>query len=98
MYVRDRKDVKSNISEKAITPASAPLEARGGHAYLALPRAASILLKFELSCVRQKLSFLGAPQTHKCMRRQWILIGQSFLKTVSTIGDKKAPLGEVGTE
>ena len=23
------------------------------------------------------------------MRRQWILIGQSFLKTIRTIGDKK---------
>ena len=25
------------------------------------------------------------------MRRQWILIGQSILKTIRTIGDKKYP-------
>ena len=25
------------------------------------------------------------------MRRQWILIGQSILKTIRTIGDKKCP-------
>ena len=32
------------------------------------------------------------------MRRQWILIGQSILKTIRTIGTKNALLGEAGTE
>ena len=41
---------------------------------------------------------LGPPKTYKYMRSKWILIGQSFLKTMRTIGTKKSLLGEAGLE
>ena len=40
---------------------------------------------------RQNVLSLDPPNTYKYMRRQWILIGQSILQTIRTIGDKKCP-------
>ena len=40
---------------------------------------------------RQNFLSLDHPKTYKYMRRQWILIGQSILKTIRTIGDQKCP-------
>ena len=40
---------------------------------------------------RQNVLSLDSPNTYKYMHRQWILIGQSILKTIRTMGDKKCP-------
>ena len=56
--------------------------------------AASVLLKFEHLWVGQKLSFPDPHphKTYKYMPRQWILIGQSFLKTIKYNRGTKKPL------
>ena len=48
-------------------------------------------LNFRICLCRQNFLSLDHPKTYKYMRRQWILIGQSILKTIRTIGDKKCP-------
>ena len=49
------------------------------------------IYNFRTCSRRQNFLSLDHPKTYKYMRRQWILIGQSILKTIRTIGDKKCP-------
>lgn len=52
---------------------------------------ASMLISFDIFLHRQKNYFLPPAKPYKYMHRPWILIGQSLLKTIRTIGDKKSP-------
>ena len=47
----------------------------------------TLTLKICMHVVTTQQDPTRPPKTYKYMHRQWILIGQSFLKTIRTIGD-----------